>query len=203
MSRSQVPAPLYGSRIGEALAFAADAFALRVRKGTRIPYLTHLLQVMVTVGEHGGSEEQMIAAVLHDYLEDIPGASRLELQVRFGEHVAELVEKLSDATTRPKPPWEQRKRGYLAMLRNEGPELKLISAADKLHNATSIVRDFAREGEAVFERFSATRTQTLWYYRAVVEALGVGFEHPLLDELREVVTRLHLLTGEPYADPSR
>lgn len=198
MSRSEVPQPLYGSRMAEALAFAATAFASRVRKGTQIPYLTHLLQVMVTVGEHGGDEDQMIAAVLHDYLEDIRGATELELRQRFGARVADYVRKLSDSTTRPKPPWEERKRAYIAQLAHEPPELKLISAADKLHNATSIVRDYEREGERVFERFSAPRTQTLWYYRAVVAALSSGFEHPLVDELRAVVVRMHLLASEPY-----
>lgn len=198
MSRSDVPSPLYGPRMPEALAFAATAFERRVRKGTRIPYLTHLLQVMVTVGEHGGDEDQMIAAVLHDYLEDIPGASEAELEQRFGKRVAELVRKLSDATSRPKPPWEKRKRSYIEMLRTEPADLKLISAADKLHNAASIVRDYERVGEEVFARFSATRAQTLWYYRSVVEALSTDFAHPLVEELRAMVVRMHLLAGEPY-----
>lgn len=87
---------------------------------------------------------------------------------------------------------------YLARLREESPELKLISAADKLHNAMSIRRDFERIGEEVFARFSATRTQTLWYYRSVIAALGHDWDHPLVDELRDEVRRLHALVGEPY-----
>ncbi len=185
----------YSSRLDDALAFAAAAFRDRRRKGTDIPYLTHLLQVMVYVGEHGGDEEQMVAAVLHDYLEDIEGATSQELRERFGERVARLVEGLSDCTTQPKPPWEQRKRDYLEKLRTAAPELKLISAADKLHNAQSVRRDLMRMGEGIFGRFSASREQTLWYYRAVTRALEEGFEHALVAELREEVERLHAAAG--------
>jgi (p)ppGpp synthase/HD superfamily hydrolase len=200
MRRSELPQPLYGPRVADALAFAANAFASRARKGSGVPYLTHLLQVMVTVGEHGGDEDQMIAAVLHDYLEDIAGATAAELEERFGERVTRLVIHLSDSTTAQptKPPWEERKRAYVEMLRTEGPELKLISAADKLHNATSIVRDFERLGPSVFDRFTASRDQTLWYYRAVLLALSHDFEHPVVEELRAVVARMHELTDTPY-----
>lgn len=199
MSRSEFPAPLYGPRLADALSFAATQFAFRTRKGTKIPYLTHLLQVMVTVGEYGGDEDQMIAAVLHDYLEDIRGATEEELVARFGARVTDFVVKLSDSTTHPKPPWEDRKRAYIAALRDEPAELKLISAADKLHNATSIVRAFVVEGASVFDRFTATQAQTLWYYRAVVEALAHGYSHPIVDELRVVVQHLHALAEVPHA----
>jgi len=183
--------PLYSSRLDEALTLAADAFRTKVRKGTGVPYVTHLLQVMVTVGEHGGDEEQMIAAVLHDYLEDIRDASEDHLRERFGDRVARLVVALSDATTHPKPSWKERKESYVAALRDEPGELKLISAADKLHNAQSIRRDLAVVGDAIWDRFTATREQTLWYYCAVVEALAEGWDHPLLDELRAEVEALH------------
>src|SRR5829696_6971427 len=102
------PSPLqacYSPRLDEAIALAVDAFRHETRKGTRVPYLAHLLQVMVLVAEHGGDEDQMIAAVLHDYLEDIDGASADSLRVRFGDRVTDLVVGLSDTTVRPKPPW--------------------------------------------------------------------------------------------------
>ncbi len=188
---------LYSERLDLALAFAADAFRARTRKGSTIPYLTHLLQVMVTVAEHGGDEDQMIAALLHDYLEDIAGARREDLVSRFGEDVARLVEALSDAVPGARMPWETRKRRYVARLRDEGARTKLISAADKLHNARSIARDHARVGDDVWARFTATRAQTLWYYRAVLDALSAGWSHPLLDELRGVVVALHEAAGEP------
>jgi len=198
MSRSDRYTPLYSARVGEALAFAADAFAHVVRKGSGVPYITHLLQVMVHVAEHGGDEDQMIAAVLHDYLEDIEGGSADELERRFGPRVRDFVERLSDTTTRPKPPWKERKLRYITTLREEPDELKLISVADKLHNATSILRDYGRLGDEVFARFTAPRHETLWYYREVVAALGHGFSHPLLDQLRDVVKRIHHDVGVPY-----
>lgn len=187
--------PRYSKRLDRALALAADAFREKVRKGSGIPYLTHLLQVMVTVGEHGGTEDQMIAAVLHDYLEDIKGASVDELRREFGDEVAAIVVALSDATTYPKPPWEERKQRYVAQVASEPPEVKLVSAADKLHNARSIRRDLATVGDAVWDRFTATREQTLWYYREMVAALSTGWDHPLLEELRREVDALHADAG--------
>jgi (p)ppGpp synthase/HD superfamily hydrolase len=184
-------APRYSPRLDQALALAADAFRHKVRKGSGVPYLTHLLQVMVYVGEHGGDEDQLIAAVLHDYLEDIEGATADQLRERFGDRVARLVEAMSDSTTHPKPPWEQRKQRYVDRLAGEPAELKLICCADKLHNARSIRRDAALVGTALWDRFTASRDQTLWYYRSIVGALGQGWSHPLLGELEAEVEALH------------
>lgn len=194
---------VYSERVERALALAAQAFRYKRRKATRIPYLAHLLQVMVTVAEHGGDEDQMIAAVLHDYLEDIRGTSADRLRTDFGERVSRLVIGLSNATdSENKAPWEERKRRYLSELEHEPAELKLISAADKLHNAQSIRRDHRDLGEEIWDRFSASREQTLWYYRCVVAALGNGWSHPLHDELTHTVRALHREAGEPYGDSS-
>lgn len=203
----------YDARLGDALQLAAEAFAHIERKGTGVPYLSHLLAVTTTVMEHGGSADQCIAAALHDYLEDIDGSSPEELAARFGENVATLVLALSDTTQaeievhraaavagadpNAKPPWEQRKQRYLAHLREAPPEVKLISAADKLHNASSLVRDHAELGDALFDRFTASKDQTLWYYGAVLEALGHGWDHALLDELRRTVAALHASAERP------
>lgn len=189
----------YSKRLDDAIALATDAFRGIVRKGTEIPYLSHLLQVMVYVAEHGGDEDQMIAAVLHDYLEDIEGSTEAELAERFGERVGRLVAGLSDSVTTPKPPWEERKRAYVAHLAHEPGELKLISCADKLHNAQSIHRDFRNIGDAIWDRFKPSRDQTLWYYREVVRALGKGWSSPLLDELFAEVRSLHSSAEVPYA----
>lgn len=174
---------LYSPRLDDAVGFALDAFRSRVRKGTRVPYMTHLLSVMCIVAEYGGDEDQLIAAVLHDWLEDIPGAATEVLEARWGARVARLVEGLSDSAEHPKPPWEPRKRAYLAKLREEPAELKLISCADKLHNCMSIRRDLEVVGLEIFNRFTGGQHGTLWYYRAVVEALGEGWSHPLHQRL--------------------
>jgi GTP pyrophosphokinase len=187
------PAPCYGRALDDALAFVTDLFRYKTRKGTDIPYLTHLLAVMALVGEYGGSEEQMIAALLHDTLEDIEGITRDDLELRFGGPVTDMVVALGDTTEHPKPDWRTRKGRYLARLAQKGPWVKLVSAADKLHNAQCLHRDLARHGDAVWARFNAGRKDQLWYYRSVVEALAHGWDDPLLKELRDAVSALEVV----------
>lgn len=182
----------YTDRLVEAFEFAADKHRDQIRKGSGVPYLTHLMSVAACVGDHQGTEDQVIAALLHDVIED-QGVTRDELAARFGEAVASIVAACTDAFTQPKPPWRARKEQYLAHLRAEGALVKLVSVSDKLHNARSILRDFQAVGPAVWTRFSSTPEQTLWYYRAVTEALAEGWPHPLVDELREVVDALERL----------
>jgi (p)ppGpp synthase/HD superfamily hydrolase len=146
---------------------------------------------MVFVAEHGGDEDQLIAALLHDYLEDVDGATEAELIECYGARVAALVVALSDATSSPKPPWKERKVAYIEHLRQAPADVKLISAADKLHNARCIRRDLAVVGASVWERFSASPEQVLWYYREVGAALATDWSHPLVDELLSVVEELH------------
>jgi len=201
MSDSDRPEACYSERLDRALSFAASGFRHRVRKGTGVPYLTHLLGVMVLVAEHGGDEEQMIAALLHDYLEDIEGSSVETLEREFGERVAHYVLAMSDTTVRPKPPWQERKRRHIAQMATEPPELKLVSAADKLHNARSLLREHAEIGDSLWGRFNASRDQTLWYYREVVRALGQGWQHPICDELSAVVRALHQSADVEYGSP--
>ena len=194
--------PAYSPRLDEALALAAEAFRDKYRKGTTIPYLTHLLAVCALVGEQGGSEDQLIAALLHDYLEDIEGADRQHLEERFGPRVADWVEALSDWTgPGPKGPWTERKVRYLERLAAKPPAVKLLSAADKVHNCRSLVADLQARGPAVFERFTGGRDGTLWYYRALVETLGRGFAHPLVTELESLARQLHDLAREPWGPP--
>jgi (p)ppGpp synthase/HD superfamily hydrolase len=183
----------YSSRMDEALVFAADAFRGTFRKGSTVPYLTHLISVAALVGEGGGDEDQVIAALLHDYLEDIEGATAAVLEKRFGSRVAGLVLGLSDSVGRPRPPWRERKEAYLALLGSEPAELKLISVADKLHNATSIVRELRRDGVQTFDRFNGKQDGTLWYYRELVVRLADGWSHWLLDELKAMVQVMHAL----------
>ena len=100
------------------------------------------------------------------------------------------VRGLSDAVVKPKPPWRARKEAYLQHLQHEAPELKLVSAADKLHNCTSILRDRRAVGDEVYTRFTADKAGVHWYYRGCVQALATGWEHPILDELRAAVREL-------------
>lgn len=186
--------PAYSPRVDEALNLAACGFRHRRRKGTDIPYLSHLLQVAVHVMEGGGDEDQCIAALLHDYLEDVEGATVAELERRFGFRVARVVERLSDTDVHPKPPWRPRKERHIASLRGAPPDVRLVAAADKLHNVESLCRDVEREGSRTFERFRGGREGTLWYHRQMCEVLGEGWHHPIMDRLRAAVRRLQALS---------
>ena len=193
----------YSKKMDEAIALAVDSFRDIFRKGTTVPYLTHLMSVAAMVGEGGGDEEQIIAAMLHDSIEDIPGATADELEQRFGTRVATLVVALSDSTTQqPKPPWRERKETYLKHLKHAGADVKLISVADKLHNCQSLIRDHLVRGDATYERFAGKKDGTLWYYRSLLGALDHGFHHPLLDELHSSVERLHGMSKVDFT-PSR
>ena len=184
-------ADAYSARVDEALRFTAAEFRQKVRKGSGVPYLTHLLSVAALVGEGGGDEDQIIAALLHDWLEDIPSATAEALTERFGERVCRIVQACSDCDGEPKPPWRERKEAYLAHLYDSDPEVKLVSCADKLHNCRSTVTDLRLHGVGVFERFNAKREGTLWYYQALIPALASnGWEHFLLDQLRVEVAEM-------------
>ena len=193
--------PCYSPRLDDALGFVAEAFRHKRRKGSDVPYISHLFAVCGLVAEHGGDEECMIAALLHDYLEDIEGASMEVLEQRFGPRVATWVLALSDSTGHPKPPWRDRKLAYVASLRLAASEVRLISAADKLHNAGTLVRDLESLGNEVWERFNAGRDESLWFYRTVLEALEDGWTHPITTELGQVVARLEALAAFESSAP--
>jgi (p)ppGpp synthase/HD superfamily hydrolase len=182
----------YGERAGQALAWAFALHATQRRKQSEVPYVTHLLAVAALVGEHGGDEDQFIAALLHDAVEDQGGpAVAAEIAARFGDRVAGLVAACTDTDEEPKPPWRARKEAHVAHVAHAPLEARLILAADKLHNARATTRDLRRHGPGVFERFRGGREGTLWYYGAMHAALGAGWAHPILDELAEAVAALH------------
>jgi (p)ppGpp synthase/HD superfamily hydrolase len=162
-----------GTRLGvefqAALAYAVTAHAGQMRKGTEIPYVSHLLAVCALVLEAGGSEIQAIAALLHDAPEDCGGQPRLDdIRHRFGDKVGDIVEACSDSLVEnpaEKAPWKERKRKYLEHLRDVDSDVLLVSAADKLHNARAILQDLTNHGPSVWDRFNAGRHDQLWYYR--------------------------------------
>jgi (p)ppGpp synthase/HD superfamily hydrolase len=175
-----------GARLADAFALAVELHADQVRKGSTIPYITHLMAVAVIVGEHGGNEDQLIAALLHDAVEDQGGRPMLQkIRDRFGAHVADLVEACTDAFERPKPPWKQRKLDFLARIPAAPPDARVIIAADKIHNVRSMSSDYKTVGERLWDRFTASPEDTLWYYSAVLEALAKDWSHPILDVYRQ------------------
>ncbi len=184
-------ADVSAQRYGKALAYAAEKHAGQKRKGTRIPYISHPMAVASLVLEYGGSEDEVIAALLHDVAEDCGGQEALdEIRLRFGMGVAAIVEGCSDTLETPKPKWKPRKETYIDNLREAHRSVRIVAAADKLHNARSILRDFRSEGEDVWKRFSAPKEDVLWYYGAVTRALEARGLSPLLEELDRAVGEL-------------
>jgi GTP pyrophosphokinase len=191
----------YSDRIIEAMAAAAQIHGIQARKGTTIPYLSHLLDTCAIALDYGANEDEAIAALLHDAIEDgEPTEAARKTVWSFGGEVGRIVEGCTDADTHPKPPWRERKETYLERLAKEDRSILLVSASDKLHNARSIVRDLRAVGEDLWGRFSAPKDQTLWYYRSLVTSYRSNPAHTpaLIDELDRTVTEMETLAkGEP------
>ena len=160
-------------RFDDALAYASRIHRAQRRKGADIPYVSHLLGVTSIAIENGASEDQAIAALLHDAVEDQGGAERLEdIRIRYGEEVARIVADCTDSDTEPKPSWRSRKEAYLASLSHKPAASLEVSIADKTHNAGAIVADLHVHGEQVWARFTGGKDGSLWYYRALADALA-------------------------------
>lgn len=157
-----------GPRFLRAFLFAAEKYSGQTRKASNIPYIAHLMGVASLVLEAGGDEDLAIAALLHDVVEDCGGAPMLkEVRRRFGARIARVVDGCTDADVYPKPPWRERKENYIRRLKKEGPDTRLVSAADKLNNVRSILSDYRAVGESIWSRFNGGRDGTLWYYRTL------------------------------------
>jgi (p)ppGpp synthase/HD superfamily hydrolase len=186
------------NRFIEALGYAAKLHLQQRRKGIGQPYVGHLLGVAAIVIEHGGGEDEAIAALLHDAVEDQGGLPRLsEIREKFGDRVARIVDGCTDSyeVSGPKREWGERKRAFIAKIANESEDVRLVSAADKLANAREILSDCRTDGDAVFQRFQGRKQGTLWYYRALVDAFRRAGSSPLVDELDRVVTELESLAS--------
>ena len=182
------------ARFEDALGYAARLHAAQVRKGTDIPYLSHLLGVCSIALEYGASEDEAIAALLHDAAEDQGGQVVLdEIRSHFGDAVADIVAGCTDTMETPKPPWQARKEAYIAHLSHASSSTRLVSAADKLYNAQAILRDYYRVGETLWNRFTGGRAGTLWYYRELANAFHTFGPRALADELDRVVRELEQL----------
>jgi (p)ppGpp synthase/HD superfamily hydrolase len=181
-------------RFDQALLRTAELHRQQTRKGSSIPYLSHLLAVAALVLEHGGDEETAIAALLHDAVEDQGGPATLaEIRRTFGDRVARIVDACTDTDQTPKPPWKQRKLDYIQRLAHHDADVRLVVAADKLHNARTILSDHARQGVQIWAIFSVPPEQVRWYYRAVAEALCAVDPRPVMSELRRTVELLEQL----------
>ncbi|HXW03736.1 MAG TPA: HD domain-containing protein [Vicinamibacterales bacterium] len=180
--------PVLSSRFDQAFRYAHEVHAGQARKGTTAPYIGHLMGVASIVLDDGGSEDEAIAALLHDAAEDHGGRPRLaDIEARFGQAVARIVEDCTDSWSSPKEPWLERKRHYIQHARSlPAPSLR-VSAADKVHNAYAILRDLRNSGEAVWDRFSASPDDVMAYYESLVRAYREAGGGKLVDELERIV----------------
>lgn len=180
-------------RFVEALAEAFRLHRKQERKGSQVPYIGHLLGTAGVVIHFGGDENQAIGALLHDAAEDSGGRARVEeIREQFGDDIAGIVEGCSDTFEVPKPPWRERKERYIASLAAKDRRVLLVSAADKLDNARAIVADLRVHGSTVWERFNPD-SDSLWYYRSLVNALRGRRLGPIVDELDAAVTEMERL----------
>lgn len=177
-------------RYDDALCLAARLHRSQCRKVTAIPYLSHLLSVSALVIEYGGDEDQAIAGLLHDAVEDAGGHATGEaIRAQFGDRVADMVYACSDSDGAAKAPWKQRKDAYIAAIPGKGDAL-LVTCADKVHNVTTILEDLHIVGPDVFDRFTAGKAGTLWYYQSLSTALTAAFPGALSDRLARIVDNL-------------
>jgi GTP pyrophosphokinase len=168
MPKTNDPSWSLSPAFDDALKFASASHRGQMRKGTSTPYIAHPLGVASIAMEFGAAEAQAIAALLHDTMEDC-GVTRAEIERRFGPDVARIVADCTDSTTHPKPPWKARKEKYIAHVATVKPDVLLVSAADKLHNARAIVRDVRNDGKGVWKRFSQDPDKVVWYYRSLLK----------------------------------
>ena len=179
------------SRYESALVMASQLHASQKRKGTSIPYVSHLLAVSSLVLEHGGSEDQAIAALLHDAVEDQGGLPTLDkIRDHFGDVVAEIVDHCTDAYEEPKPEWRIRKEEYIASIAEKPLDAALVSCADKLHNARAILNDLRTLGDELWGRFTGGKDGTLWYYQSLAMAFNDALGNALSKELKRTVKEM-------------
>jgi (p)ppGpp synthase/HD superfamily hydrolase len=189
-----------GKRFDRALAYAARMHREQARKASPVPYLAHLLGVASLVLEYGGDQNQAIAALLHDTVEDCPGDQARQIKRRFGKDVLAMVRACSDSDAGggEKAPWRGRKQDYIDHLGGlpAGHRALLVSACDKLHNARSIRADLRQVGLPLWDRFSAPAPDQLWYYRSLVDGFARNLGGPVVDELRRTVDDIERLDRE-------
>lgn len=188
----------HSPRFEQALVYAYHLHGNQTRKGSDLPYMSHLMAVCGLVMEHGGNEDQCIAALLHDAVEDQGGrATGDEIERRFGAGVRQIVDGCSDSEVVPKPPWRERKEAYLAHLRDASEGVRLVSCCDKIHNARTLLSDLRTLGPPMWSRFNASPAETVWYFRSIVSTLReAGGPFALAAELERTVDTLEALMEE-------
>ena len=191
MSTEKLNDTFLTERFEDALIYSNKLHAGQLRKGSQVPYIAHLLGVAGLVLEDGGDEDEAIAALLHDAVEDQGGLGTLnEIRMRYGSRVAEIVLSVSDAYEDPKPPWRERKEDYIASIRTADLSAIRVSLADKVYNARATLMDIEQDGESGWSRFNGGKDGTLWYYHQLIGSYRERGSSKLLQELIRVIGEL-------------
>ena len=183
-------------RFDEAFAYAHEVHRDHTRKGNGFPYIGHLMGVASIVIDDGGTEDEAIAALLHDAPEDRGGRARLEeIRAKFGDAVAKIVEDCTDSWTTPKAPWAERKTDYAERARTFELSSLRVSAADKVHDSYTILRDLSNIGDKMWVRFNARADDILAYTRRWCGLFREAGGGPLVDELDRIVRAIEREMG--------
>jgi (p)ppGpp synthase/HD superfamily hydrolase len=187
----------------EAIKFVAEAHSGHYRKGTKVPYISHLLNVMRILAENDCEEDVLIAGLLHDAVEDT-STTLIEIENKFGAKVANIVKGVSESSkldkTQPKADWKSRKIETLETLKTEANvDILLVACADKLDNARSTLQARQKVGERIWERFNAGKEAQIWYFVSLVEIFASRadeFGEPLFSISSELAETVELLFKE-------
>ncbi len=191
MTDNLAPNPMLSNRFERALVYANHLHRWQLRKGTQVPYISHLLSVAALVLEAGGNEDEAIAALLHDAVEDQGGmATRETIREQFGDAVVKIIDCCTEPITEPKLSWLERKQQYLAQLQQASASAQRVIMADKLHNTRSILADVRHQGDRAWDKFKAGRADTIWFYRECLTRLQSQSQLAMLAELQRVVEAL-------------
>ena len=184
------------NQFSQALQLAHRLHQNQTRKSGKVPYVSHLMGVSAIVLRYGGTEEEAIAALLHDAVEDQGGQKTLEMiRNQFGDTIAHIVDGCSDSNTTPKPPWKERKLNYIAHLRTTDENTLIVAASDKLYNAEDCIRTYAEIGEGLWDMFTPPREDTKWYYHSLAEVFETRKKEfprlmPLINETIRIIDQL-------------
>lgn len=179
------------TKFEQALIYATQLHAKQTRKVDKIPYISHLMSVSALILEAGGSEDEAIAGLLHDAVEDQGGkATREEIRQKFGVTVVEIVDGCTETDITPKPPWKQRKIDYIENIRNGSDSVKLVSLADKLHNARSLLIGYRNQGDKLWDYFSGSKEDKLWFYGELLKIYQQSCVNFMTVELERILDEL-------------
>ena len=180
------------TKFEQALIYATQLHANQTRKVDKIPSISHLMSVSALILEAGGTEDEAIAGLLHDAVEDQGGqATREEIREKFGETVVEIVDGCTETDITPKPPWKQRKIDYIENISNGSDSVKLVSLADKLHNARSLLVGYRNKGDKLWDYFNGTKEDKLWFYRELLKVYQQGNVNFMTVELERILAELN------------